>query len=260
MFTVMTEEAKSTYLGETIGARSEDFNMRVLKKLPIEGTTLPLHVRSNANATIAIGGVKVTTDSPKGDANVVIDFGSALRELVGKTTASDVTFALGWVVLPVSITTPDGGHREGTIDLEGPRALLAWLQDLTEGPILLDGETAGPSNRKTVMVATSSGTRVFGGPTTFAQIDLIALQTWQLREKECGPYVDDKGGNATTVKLSMSDVSIRMFDRRAGKQIGVKTFKASGVCPKTIFASSRGEDAFFDEEKIYAWAQTFLKN
>lgn len=250
---------------EALGVRSEEFIYGgVTRWFPVAMespyTTLPLEITSAAGYTVQIGSTKAVADA-KGMVQIAIDFGPEVKKAVAATLieGEHKLFTMGWIKLPTHVVASDGGRREGTIDLDGPKAFVLWLQGLSHGPLLLDGETAAASGRRSAMVVLSTSTDILGDPKTFADVDLVALETWKLREKKCGPYVDDKGGNETFVPLEMWDTVVRLWDRRAGKELGKREFLAKATCPKTIHAKSTHESNDVAKEPIIKWVATFLK-
>jgi hypothetical protein len=219
-----------------------------------EGTSMTLAIATRERAVIEIDGKTATADAA-GKAKVEVDFGSAVERALATARIEGGKLQLPTVKLPVSVRTPDGGELTTTIGFDGTRALRMWLQS---GKHVLRGEPAVARPHKSAFLLLGIEERILGTPATFSDVDLLAIQKWVSREKRCGPYVNAKGGNETFVNLSLLDVMIQVSDRRTGKEIATKTFKADAACPRTIKASSSGETAVVDDDAITRWVASFV--
>jgi type 1 fimbria pilin len=132
------------------------------------------------------------------------------------------------------------------------------LSKVTNGSVLFAGETAKAGRASLLAVGDIPSPKLFGNAATVRDVDRVAVITGSSREKACGEYKDTKGGS-TRVKVTFTDLQVRVHDRRTGTSIARKDFPAPPKdCPNVVGASAAELSKTFSSsasaEEAIAWA------
>jgi hypothetical protein len=134
---------------------------------------------------------------------------------------------------------------------------------IKQGPVRFPGEAAASGNASLLLI--NEGTWRYAGPSVpLGRVDLVAFDTWKLREAaDCEYVVVDSAGKATGEKKSvvrtMRDHTIVVYDRRTGKKLGTRSWTVkTPTCAHWIKTSTPGSHADVDESDLMAWAETFV--
>ncbi len=154
--------------------------------------------------------------------------------------------------IPVELTFPDGKTASSTIsgDELKPWSWAYTYYSYKEGGKKIEGEPA--YNGKPRGLA-HYGT-VYGAPKTLAEIDLVATDKRKTDTKGCGVFKNKKKGSSRGYTLKRENKTVTVYDRRTGKQLHQKVFKAEfGRCPTVIGTKSESSLAEVPRDTIGGW-------
>lgn len=114
------------------------------------------------------------------------------------------------------------------------------LRGLVFGP-----NDKSPGGKPRALLFSDFGTfHVLGNAGTASEIDLVATTTYgKKRRRKCGTY-GSASGVKTTLSIELQDRVAYVYDRRTGRRLAKKVFRASGRCPKTTKLSNTFERYF----------------
>jgi hypothetical protein len=156
---------------------------------------------------------------------------------------------------------PDGTHveqqfRVTNFDLRG--VLARQLERVRSGPVLFPGEAAGGSGRRNMVVVPEG--RLIGTAQRATDLDLIAIETNQVRTRGCGRYVNRGTGEARGYSVSKVDETYTVYERRTGRRVAQRRFNGTmPACPTGIGSAAPDEARGRPEvEVVNAWLLSHL--
>jgi len=140
--------------------------------------------------------------------------------------------------LPLTLTLKDGTALTGELkwNKSGLRSILfAALWGATKKqPVRFKDEPAPPEKARRAM-AVLTGETFLGAPSSFHEIDLVAVIHGKSRDKNCGKFTNRKTGAVKKFGFTVYSSTVKVYDRRTGKRVASKTFKGSRPrCPKNF--------------------------
>lgn len=208
---------------------------------------------------------KLTVTAPKG---TVVALGEQ-SATVGAEGKAEIAYAierhlsqpiatLNTITLPLSLTFPNG-KLTTTLSaevLQTERWPLWWLQKTGKKGRTLPGEPAY-NGKPRVMWAESHG--YFGTPKVVHEVDLIAKYTTRTKKRSCGRFRARSGGKSVRYHVKAETEAWKIFDRRTGKRIASKTFRARyPKCPRTIRRGESADINYVSKKTSRAWLRSQL--
>jgi hypothetical protein len=215
------------------------------KKYSCKGSFIygKLRIEAPKGTVVTLGNQKATTDE-NGKAEIAIDMAAHLSTPMAE---------LDKLSLPMSLTFPEGKLERvvGAAPLGAERWPSLWLSRIGKKGKKLPGEAAYTGKAR-AMWATGKG--FYGDPKSVLEVDLIAKGSTSTRKRSCGRFRARSGGSTVRYYVKAETERWKVIDRRTGKRIASKTFRARfPKCPRTI---TRGESAdvnYANQEAIKAW-------
>jgi hypothetical protein len=228
---------------------------------PVPGMQLTVEVKANTAATFTLGAATAELEAGK-PARVTVDTTPYLRRVLAD---DDNKFDSGmFPYLPAGVEIPWSVSRAGKTELDeklslDPQALIrVWTETLSTTPMLLDGEAPTPPRGDSVLIVDEGAPILIGDAAAFREIDYVAFRESQYREMKCGPYVEEGGGSTKYIDFTFVDLNLRLHERRTGKSVATKLFRARGGCPAAITSAWTGDSASVSPDEIKRWVRSQL--
>lgn len=184
------------------------------------------------------------------------DGDEALVELPLVQRWADVTTDKPSVKLPMELVDDDGkwtGELSVSADV-----MEKWAMGITRGPLLFDGESAGSGGKSTILVVGSTYTAHGGPAVPLSKVDLIGVVSSKSRSYSSCRYKNGLG-RTKSVKRRSYDKVATVYERRTGKRLGSKRFKAATPsCPSSVKATEYVISKHADSKRAENWAKDFV--
>jgi len=227
---------------------SESFERGLEYQITLHG--LP----AGATATIGETSAKPVEHELWRGVELVVPLGPVIRELpVDEAFAEDVP------VVPrdkLVLAFPDGGTAEVALQPTkwgGARAKIDRVKDGNPFPFGPDEPPSKPTDAIYYdRFAKPLADKIIGHPKTLGDIARVAVSTTSDKRdagKKCSGYDSGK-----TYDLKLSDLIVRVYDRRTGKLAAEKTFQAQKRCP--MFVSTADAVSSPDDKVAIPWLRT----
>jgi hypothetical protein len=151
------------------------------------------------------------------------------------------------------------GSRTGTLSI-GRGAVTTLLSKIRKGPLAFAGSSPAPAKPAT-LVLIGELTEAFGNTDVLVRdLDLVGIVSSSFREASACQYVSTDGTNTKkSVARKMRDYAATIYDRRTGKKLGTKSWRATTPsCEEWVKMDAGANYAAADTELVIAWAKTFV--
>lgn len=165
------------------------------------------------------------------------------------------------VVIPITITpaSAEFDKLEATIKLDGEKLLVATYKAADKLPLTFPGDKAAPAKPHAMGIWYYKQPELLGNAATLADIDLVALESFDTRTVGSCSY-GRADGSAHVVPLMQNDRVDKIYDRRTGKLKTERRFVAPPVtCSPSIEASDSSVDSFADRDAVMTWRNTLIE-
>lgn len=128
-------------------------------------------------------------------------------------------------------------------------------------PGLFPGEAAVAKGKPASSLFQSMA--IVGDATRADEVDLVATTDSRVRTLSCGSFASADGTTRGSVKAEMADLVATVRDRRTGKKLGEKTFRApDATCPDSIQGAGGAmvTGTAADEGEAQTWIDSFWKH
>ncbi|MFN0246769.1 MAG: hypothetical protein ACKV2T_07655 [Kofleriaceae bacterium] len=185
---------------------------------------------------------------------------SARVELVPKIVALDLFAAMREypVELPATLHTANGS-RTGTLSI-GRGAVTTLLSKIRTGPLAFAGSAPAPA-KPASLVLIGDLTEALGNTEVLVRdLDLVGIVSSSFREASACQYVATDGtGAKKSVARRMLDYAATIYDRRTGKKLGTKSWRAKTPgCDRWVKMDAGTNFEEPDTELLISWAKSFV--
>lgn len=165
------------------------------------------------------------------------------------------------ISIPMTVRTTEG-TKTGDLKLSR-EAVSIFVRAIDQGPVLFDNETSEPGRNLSLLVLPPDGSHdkwsdlaLYG--TKLKQMDLIGVMKAQSYSAgKC--YYEGDQGTKKDVELLMHDLVGYVYDRRTGKQLGNKLFRAKNLGCEEFIKIFDGNQYFeADQYAVTTWMESFV--
>ncbi len=215
----------------------KEIDIRVPKDLKVTIDGRPIELKKNERTVVKLD-----------PATLVARFGPA--DACNSKPSTPVAPA----IIPVTLGLPDGRTLSSKLDLTSEMCSFAGfvLAAVAKGPVEPD------ASEGTVTAYPGSGGLQTTKPARYVRdIKRIVLADTTERTSSCGMYQDEVTKDRVEVLRYANDIRAKAYDRKTGKVIAERTFRAKfGKCERRIAKSAANNETTADWDLVDAWAKT----
>lgn len=182
------------------------------------------------------------------------------KALKRRGTIKPGIISLPALALPAKITASNGKSRKGELKVGISSLFERWFLDTARKgkALLLPGEEVSKNKKRSLIFIGVRSRVLMGQAATFEEVDMVGFYAYgKDRIKHCGTYINRATGRKRRVSISLTDKIAKVQDRRTGKLIKKKVFRARKRCPRKT-RRPNNEGGFASNKKIKAWMKKQL--
>lgn len=167
--------------------------------------------------------------------------------------------------LPLQVKNADGGTSSGGRIAGNDAASTVFAPLATGQPVTFGAADIAVGPPKSLLIVPNTNemkVEVIGTASKVRDVDLVALALiGETSRVSCGKYTKGgKAGGGEGFLIVAMDVTMEVYDRRAGRKLGAKNFAAPrATCPSAIMAGQAAQFTTGDKAAALAFAMSFLK-
>jgi len=164
------------------------------------------------------------------------------------------------IPMPLSVALPGGKTYSTTFEATGlEQQVRDRIASVSKGGVSLGALDKKGTRHGAVLIEGRKWT-LSGDAQLAREIDLVAYrEEGGSRTSSCGNYTQRSTGKTQTLSLSLSDATATLYDRRSGRVVAKRTFRATGSCGDTAAAAAGGFSASVDDRDIQKWMSGYLR-
>jgi len=164
------------------------------------------------------------------------------------------------IPLPLSVALPGQKPFPATFEASGfEQQVRDRFASVKSGPVSLGPRDARGSRHGAALIE-GRGWHLSGDAVVAREIDLVAFRAAAgTRTSSCGTYTQRTTGKTQTLSLTLTDTAATLYDRRSGRVLGRRTFRATGRCGDTAGAAAGGFSGTVMNSEIDKWIAGFLR-
>ena len=223
---------------------------------PPTSAQMPVKITGPAGTKVEIAGKEIGVAETGTSATIDLvraSFAMRATELEGKF------YDPPQIAVTLRVTAPDKTVSKTTLTFEPLWALRDYLTLIEKGPLPFAVEGAAKFTNDSLVSLNDASLSHHGDVRArLWDVDFIAIEKESKRDSGVCHFVDEKGTKVDKFR-TVTDLAVKVYDRRTGKQVGARTFRSkTGGCPASMLETSE-LDYRYDLAAPTAFLDGFVK-